>query len=394
MAGSTQAGFRTDDLSSVMASPGDSDNRASVMVVCDAGAAGRELLARSDFDVFWALEPSEAVAVLQNQPPQVVLTREQMCEEVLSWSLAHRRRVPVVVLLEAGNWGQRQAFLQKGAAALVEVASRDRILEAVSELTGRGFPAHVRVPFSEFVEVLDGRSTRLVETTDLSKTGLGLRYLPDASPGQTVRVQIDSLHPPLSLGAAVIRVDEDTVGLRFVDNSDEVLERLETLVSALSKRNLLLEMPRGLTVDLLELSTRDLVVGEPHQDVASFKMMLHHAVARPDGPRDGWPRWLVNLERRLTAIERRCLRQDSAVSPVAAAVELRIELARAHADPHIAFPTAEHAQRVMEFCQRLTEHVEVATPRDLVDITLIRGRLLRAVYAAAVAPADAAAHAA
>lgn len=358
-------------------------------MVCDSGAAGRDLLVRRDLDLLWALTLDEAVAVLSRDDPELVLVREAMAAEVLSHVRALSKRASVVVLLEPDGWANRAGYLKLGAAALAQSSGRARILEAVADLTGRTFPDHVRVPFTEFVEVQCETASRMAETTDMSNTGIGLRYVPEAKVGSAVRVNIDSLDPPLSLPAMVIRNSGETVGLRFLELEPAVRARLEHLVDVQNARFPAPEMPEGLTVDLAGTFTMELFMGETFdlEGDRRFKKLLAAAVLEGREGRDGWPRWLINIESKLTALERREFTADPLVSHASAAVDLRITLARTRAEEPYTFPTPQLVQQVLDFSRLLEDYPEAPVP-DLADIAALRGQLLRAVYGDLSRPSD------
>lgn len=358
-----------------------SENRTPLLIVCDAGNAGRDLLVRKDFDLAWALSPEEARASAERRRPTAVIVREALAAEVLA-QLAPMG-LPILVLLEPDGWANREGYLQAGATALVQSSARARILQAVAEMTGRPFPEHARVPFAEFVEVDDGRGVHMVETVDMSNTGMGLRYLPDVEVGNSVRVIMDHLQPPLSLPAVVIRADGDTVGLRFTDLEGELEARVKRLVDTQTARFPAPEMPEGLTVDLGGTLTMELftVSGtEDGQSDAFFRRMLGRAVHEGAESREGWPRWLVNIEARLTELERKAYPLDPSQSHASAAIDLRIMLARTRAQNPETFPSRPLAQRVLDFSRLLEMHIDGEDSASLSDVTLMRGQLLRAVY--------------
>ncbi|MCA9550562.1 MAG: PilZ domain-containing protein [Myxococcales bacterium] len=356
--------------------------RSPVLVVCDAGDAGRDLLSRRDLDLAWALTADEAEAALKAAHPELVLVREPLAAEVLAYARDLKRPVPVVVLLEKDGWANRQGYQAAGAAALVQASARPRILEAVGTLTGRTFPDHVRVPFTEFVEVQTESGSKLVETVDLSYTGMGLRYLPEAAMGQYVTVCFDGLNPPITVAGVVIRVANDIVGVHFHEESAEMMRRLHRLVDAQNARFPLPEMPEGFTVDLNGTFTMELLAqgsfGEDNDP--KFRRLLKDAVVEGNPSRQGWPRWLTNIETRLTALERRCFKQDPIECHASASIDLRIMLARLRLESPDTFPTRSLAQRVLDFSRMLEEHSDGESVADLADVATIRAHLLRAVY--------------
>ncbi|MEO1339141.1 MAG: hypothetical protein AAFV29_26095, partial [Myxococcota bacterium] len=98
----------------------------------------------------WALTLDEAKAVFAADPPRLVLARETMADDVLSHLPSG---LPAVVLLEPDGWSRRERYAQAGATALVRANNRERILEAVSELTGLAFRVHPRIRLDKQVSV-------------------------------------------------------------------------------------------------------------------------------------------------------------------------------------------------------------------------------------------------
>lgn len=364
-----------------MVSQDHSSDRFPMLVVCDAGAAGRDLLVRRDLELAWALTHDEAEAYLRTHRPGLVLVREAMAAETLARAKASKNGAPVMVLLEPDGWANRTAYLEMGAAVLAQSSGRARILEAVSELTGRPFPSHVRVPFASFVEVVTQEDRVMAETIDMSRTGMGVRHAPILRVGCSVTVHLDNLEPTLDLPAVVIRSDGEAAGLRFLDLEPDVAQRLQDLVDVQTARFPPPEMPEGLTVDIGGTFTMELLdagTSDLGNDMR-FRDMLHEAVVEGVTSREGWPRWLVNLEKKLTDYERRCFDEDPAACHASAAIDLRITLARTRTEEPYTFPTRALAQRVLDFSRLLQDH-DGFSRDELADITIVRGQLLRAVY--------------
>src|SRR4051812_31800323 len=112
--------------------------RTTILVLGDAGAVGGDLLRRAEIEILWALSVTEALAVQRRVGPPVCIVREPFAAELLR-SRSPTRNLPAIVLLDPGGWAQRDEYFALGATALVQATSGERILEALSELTGLAF---------------------------------------------------------------------------------------------------------------------------------------------------------------------------------------------------------------------------------------------------------------
>src|SRR5262245_56922658 len=123
------------------------------LVYGDLRGAGHELLSRSDLDLRWALTLHEALAVGRNVDLDLVLARDEYALSYLEKRSDLARKPPCIVLLGEDYLAMRDEFQAAGATALVVSSDPQRIVEAISELTGLTFRDHARVPLSTVVDV-------------------------------------------------------------------------------------------------------------------------------------------------------------------------------------------------------------------------------------------------
>lgn len=339
-----------------------------ILVACDAGAAGRELLTRHDVELGWALTVEEAAAWTRVSRPEVVLTREELATQILELS-----RAPVVVLLEPDGWARRNQYFEAGATALVQATNRQRILEAISHLTGTSFASHARIPYSDVVEVRYGDDSFLCQTADLSMTGMAVHGLENLPIGARIDVSFVMNEPVVHVQGVVVRYGrrqgEPIAGISFSDVDFERAAEIEAIIDR--ERTSLPDIPEptGLTTDLAGTFTLDLVTEGGARD------RLAQALADDDGTR--LPRWLERLASTLTDAERRAL-LDRRPTFASTALDARIRIAQACVAGE--GPSRQDCVAIFELCRSLAEEPGADDETDLPDLPTIRGALLGAVY--------------
>ncbi|MBK6683436.1 MAG: PilZ domain-containing protein [Deltaproteobacteria bacterium] len=360
----------------------------SILVCCDAGALGRELLTRRDIALDWALTIEEALAVVRVRPPRLVVTRED-------WALPFLKAVPdlgapVVVLLEADGWERRQSYSDAGATALVRAANKERIAEAIGELTGLSFGVHPRVPYQDVVDAWRGKDKLFLETLEMSTSGVVVRDFAGSRVGDRVKLDFVMLDPPLSANAMVVRKDwdlqsnQEVVGLCFADLSDQERNRLERLIKAEVEKAEPLPEPVGLRPDLSGTYSLDLFATLGSEGDTPFRVLLRAAEQGQAGGQR-LPHWLERVGRSLTLLERRAL-LTGVPDFASAAVDVRIGLARALAESLRQLPTRDEGSRALEFCRTLAEQSKDAPQDQRAEVPQIRVGILRAVYGAILGP--------
>ncbi len=350
--------------------------RTPILIGCDAGAAGRDLLARRDLDLSWALTPAEIIAALTIEKPKMFLLREEMTSVLGTAPMPSA----TVVMVEPDGWLRREKYYRLGVTALVRASNRERILEAVSELTGLSFSRYPRVPYVDIVDVIDGDRHVYLETLELSTTGISVRYEEWMRVGANISVGFEMMDPPFRIPATVVRLDleqpEPAAGICFCSVDDVARARLAAVVDMRQRELGPLPEPVGLTADLSGTFTLDLLASP----TAALNDRLLLAEAEQGSVR--LPSWMARVLASWTGLERSALRTGR---PEFAghAVDLRIELARARLDEGI--PGRALADKILEFARQLGVHAAGSPQADLAQVPRIRAALLHGIYGTAAA---------
>ncbi len=358
-----------------------------ILVACDAGAAGRELLTRHDLDLGWALTAKEAEAWMTHKTPDVVLTREEIATQVLAAVRKLKRPPACVVLLDPDGWDRRAGYFDGGATGLVQASNRARILEAVSNLTGLAFASHARVPFRDVVEVTWRGETHLLETRDLSTSGVAVSGMEGAVVGERLRVAFVMSEPQVAVDGVIVRrtreEGEHVIGVSFLDVDQRSYAGIDAIIEAQLARLPAVPEPVALTSDLagtftIDLNTMMAVQQRPEQ---GFREMLEKVVSTAGESDQRLPRWLKRVERSLTGIEREALltREPAFAS---AAIDARIRIARARSRVEGHGPTQDDCKSVLDISRNLASEAESAGVEVLADVPDIRAALLLGVYGA------------
>lgn len=354
----------------------------SILILSDAGAAGRELLARRDVELGWALEVPEARAALERRRPRVVLTREFFALELLESARELLERVPVVVLLEPDGWEERAKYFAAGATALVSEGSLPRILEAVTELTGLPTRHAPRVPYPQVVDVSLMGAKLYLEATELGAGGISIRDFPPARTGDRVEVGLVMMEAPLVLSGMVVRSHVGRGGavteVAFNALDDQEREILEHFVAVERSRSAAFPDPVGLTSDLAGGTfTLDLFASDDGS-TDRWLDLLRRRVGFDDDVKA--PKWLSRIERDLSELERRSLAGGRAPAFAKGALEMRIDLGRAQArldDPQALRETCELA---LDFCRSLCIEARGSSGDILGQVAEIRAGILTQIY--------------
>lgn len=371
-------------------------SRSLRLLICsDAGAAGRDLLARRDVALEWALTPEEAVAAVQRRLPHAVIAREEFALSFLRHTTL--RNIPVVILLEQDGWERRQVYFDAGATVLVQAGNRERIMEALSEVCGLSTPNYPRIPYADVVDVeLDG-DHQLLESVELSVTNLTVRDFPAVPIGSVCKVTFVMLEAPISMTALVTRHQPDLAGsitgLAFNAISDEERRTLLELIESKTRALDPLPDPVGLTADLsgstytLDLFTA--MQGESDND--GYHHILRELMSAGDDLSGVQaPRWLKRVRRHLTELEERALTTGQAPDYAMAALDMRIDLARSRAALMMDVPSPKEVELCLDFCRALAIDSIESDLRDLAQVAEIRAALLREVYGSIASPDEAA----
>lgn len=350
----------------------------SILVGDHAGSVGRLLLRRRDVDVRWALSAGELSAVFKSEPPDLCLTHESLAFSAFDALSQSGKRVPVMVLVEPSGWSKREEFFQRGATALVDISDKNRVIQAVSELTGLTFAKYPRIPFRTVVDVSIGDDRYFLESMDLSLSGVSIYDFPTGKFGLEANLVFDLLDPPLQMSSLVVRYlrgsQKSLAGLCFRDVSPEQQERLRNIIeSEMQKRN---DVPEPME-DFKDSpsQTGDLPMipeaPEPHMIRAALS-----GENRPDVPG-----WLKEACADMTPIERRAAVGEVSTAWARAAVEGRFLISRARSRAGDANLSRSEFDQTFHLCRTLAEAAahdsDVGT---LIQLTEIRASLLRGLY--------------
>ena len=344
------------------------------LVYGDLKAAGRELLARSDMDLRWAVHLEEALAVSRRVPLQLVLTSEECGLPFLEDRKDLSRQPPCVVMLSPHAMERREQYRTAGATALVSSEEPARLVEAISELTGLRFRSHPRVPLSTVVDVHFRGENQLLNTIDLSASGTCVSNFPSARYGETAILTFDLLEPPLEVQAMVVRTfhrpDGHCAGLCFTNVSDEDRQRLGAAIDKELSRGDVLEMGTGDVEGLPGTRTLDLIAqfaNQKDRGVADYLKMLKSE--------EDLPGWLAEIGTSLTSSERKAM-AGAGAKWGQYAVRVRVDLGRRILEKEFG----EGVGSAMEFCQALGDETRGGPVEEAVDATQVRASLLRSVY--------------
>lgn len=357
----------------------------SILILSDAGAAGRELLARRDVELGWALTVEEAVAAVDRRRPRVVLTREELALDFLNKARPLLSRVPVVVLLNADGWGRRADYFSSGATALVSASSLPRILEAVTELTGLPTRYAPRVPYPEVVDISVMGSKLYLEATELGTSGVAIRDFPPARVGDRVEVGMVMMDPPMVLSGMVVRSYVARHGpiteVAFNALDDEERARLEKFVAEVRARSKTFPDPVGLTSDIFNGTfTLDLftAMGESSGEPGRWIDILRKRLRSSNDVRA--PRWLLRVERDLTDVEFRVVNGEGGPAFARAALEMRIDIGRAQADLQSSDALRESCELGLDFCRSLAVEAKGSPTPLVAQVPEIRAGILSQIY--------------
>jgi hypothetical protein len=360
------------------------------LLVCgNAGAVGGELLRRRDVVTYWTLTPEETVAVAKHASPDVILVREDHAPAVLEG--ARSLRSPVIVLLENDGWSRRQDYFSAGATALVQATAGPRILEAISELTGLTFARLPRVLYETAVEVEIGGQARLLNTVNLSASGVCIEGIRLEEQALGARVSFPLLEPPLTLEALVVRTHHDgrhsLGGLAFVNPSAVAQDRLRALVEAEISRDekaaITVEVPEHL--DPISMALDEVKLGGD-EAVEALKNKLRdlHLESKRDGqlharrapPRTGSVA-SRNIEAALSPSERALVLGEPSPDWAGPALHARLKL---HVERRErGAPSPRTVQDALTLCRTLGRGA--ADAPAVVEVAAVRASLLREVYA-------------
>lgn len=357
------------------------------MLVCgDAGAAGRILLAHRGLELRWALTLDEALTVLRNNSQRICLVREPLGEPILRATLKDRNRPPVVLLVDADGLKRQQLYAELGATALVRDVSGEKILAAISALSGITFGDDTPTAFETVLEVGYEGEHLYLESIDLSTSGVSIRAFPNPQVGARADITFAMLDTPVTIKAVLVRTLEEAgpeaVWFCFENVTQDVRDTIIHVIAEARRKSPVLPEPTGFSVDLAGQFTLDIhqALEQQTENPASTYVQMLSDWLTAGGKDVRIPGWLTRVAKMLTNVERKAMVTDK--YPWArTAVELRIGLRRVLevAEEGIAQVPPE---RVLEFCRTMALEAREAPPEVLDEVTRIRATLLQEVYGA------------
>lgn len=349
------------------------------VLVCDtAGPVGSEILQRREVVAYWAIQPEEAQAVLAEVHPKLALVRRRFAGAVLP----NRGSTAVVVLMDEAGWAEKDQLFALGATALASEQSGEKILEAVSELTGLAFARHPRVSYKTAVELTVQGEARLAETVNLSASGLCVRNVGELKVGSGVDISFPLLEPSISAQAVVVRCFEDAgvpmAGLCFSQLSPATRERLDGLVAEETAKNpgapIAFELPE---LDEAVTSEERRPSEEALQELKARLREVHQEAqrdARLASPRKDSA---TRLAGRLTPAEKATVSGGKAPVWAKTALETRLKLHLDRQEHGRARSTT--VREALVLCRSMATGATDA--RSRVEVCATRAALLREVYA-------------
>lgn len=353
--------------------------RIPILIVGNAGEVGGEILRRRELETYWALSAEEAACVEEVASPDVCVIREAYALDTLRALGAHKPRC--LVLIEPDGWARRDAYYKAGATALVPATANDRILEALGELTGVPFAKFPRVPFQTPVVVETPKGARLLETENLSVTGVGVKRFPSLPVGSEVKLRFEMLDPPIRATAIVSRVYTEgsmtMAGLSFKDLTLETRSRIEGVIGEVLSRS-------GAAGGQQDGAPRPSRVPPPAVE-PEVKRALRSRLEGPAESRAGeGSKWLDRVSAELTPLESRAALGQPVPSWVHMALDVRLALSRARGEK-LTIPERwiEHARAVASNLLSDAEHESIEIRAQ---VTQMRASIFREMFVEGPAP--------
>ncbi len=358
------------------------DNKVSILICKDAGTASRTLLARADLRIRWALTAAEASAVVRMTRCSVVITRAALAKGVLDdCAKNNSRQVTSVVLLEPAQWSDWRAYFEAGATYVLRACAADELLDSLTAATGVAFRSAPRVPFKSTIRFAEGGGEW--STLNLSNTGICIIGFPPYALGSEVDlvVTIDNREFEFNaLISQIFRVGEHrAVGLAF----NEITPEMQTYIDEYTRR----AQSRGrfVTEPVEEFDPLDegTLLALRSSAVQGDSLALVRALTS-DGTIPATEHaepWLVAACGSFTAIEVAAIQNPRSVPQWAHdAVLARLSAYRARSRAGTDAPSESAIREIFGLCQRLAESAMGADDESLVQVTNIRGEVLRALY--------------
>lgn len=357
------------------------DNRVSILVCKDAGAASRTLLSRADLRIRWALTKGEAAAVVKLTKCAVVITRAGLAKDVLAESAKSDRPIASIVLLDEAQWSSWREYFEAGATSVLRASAADELLDAMTDATGIAFRSAPRVPFKTEIRFAEGGGSWT--SLNLSATGICLIDFPPFALGSEVDLALDMSGKAFEFTAVISQIfrvgPRRAVGLAFLSMSPELKVHIDEYTRQ-SQSNRIGTEPVEEEFDPLDEGT---VLQLRSSTVQGNALALIRALTG-DGTIeqvDAAAPWLVAAAESFSPSEVAAI-QTPRTAPAWAhdAVLGRIHAFRVRARAGSEGPAETDVREVFGICQRLAESAARAEEEELVQVTNIRGEILRTLY--------------
>lgn len=390
-------------------------DRIPVLICGDAGPGRHALLARGDLNVLWADSVTTATATLRHAQPKVCLVRPSHAQGDVTElvKLAIELGGPAcVILIDEDERDDEAHWYAAGASEVLCISDAEAIMQLVGEYTGLAFAREQRAPFETVVEVeIDGEQV-VLETVDISASGVAIGGFPDVAAGTLARVAFVVETQPIVLWARVVRSwnrgGRRAAGVRFVGASEEQRERLRNFVHA---HNAMLPSPtvdvQNLfddvvpqpeqsssplrAVDLVETLTTTQAAIDKDPDLAVLQQYLRTSVPASREALD-MPPWLLRVADALTEVELAAAVQPSPVAWVRETLACRVAMARWRVVSHLGPPPTFLANRAYDLFVTLGERTEMSSDDVVAQIASIRATILRDLLSSPSTRRDARAH--
>jgi hypothetical protein len=357
------------------------ENRVSILICKDAGAASRTLLARADLRIRWALTKAEATAVVRHTKATVVVTRVALAKDVLAECAKVDRPVASVVLLEPAQWSSWREYFEAGATSVLRATAAEELLDAMTDATGVAFRTAPRVPFKTEVRFAEGGGAWT--SLNLSATGLCIVDFPPYALGSDVDLVFEISGKEYEFNAIISQIfrvgPRRAVGLAFGELSPELQMTINEYTTRAQADTRLVTEP----VEEFDALDENTLLKLRSSTVQGDTLQLIRALTT-DGTverSDEAAPWLVAACASLSPIEVDAI-QSPKSSPQWAHDALlgRLRAFQARSRAGSGLPSEKDVREVFGLCQRLAESAANADDHALVQVTNIRGEILRALY--------------
>lgn len=357
------------------------ENRVSILICKDAGAASRTLLARADLRIRWALTKEEASAVINQTKCAVVITRAALASEVLANCAKVDRSIASVVLLEPSQWSSWREYFEAGATSVLRATAAEELLDAMTDATGLMFRTAPRVPFKTEVRFAEGGGSWT--SLNLSSTGICIVDFPPYALGSEVDLSLEMGGKRFEFGAIISQIfrvgQRRAVGLAFADISPELRMNINEHTTR-AENQLRNDADAVDQFDPLDEST---VLNLRSSTVQGDSLALIRALTS-DGKvehSDHAAVWLVAASESFSPIEVTAIQTPKAAPQWAHdAVLGRLRAFQARSRAGSGMPSETDIREVFGLCQRLAQSASGSDQQSLVQVTNIRGEILRALY--------------